>query len=573
MSRYSSLSLALSFVLSASPALAVERPDYVGTREPFASQAVYFVVTDRFVNGDPSNDHRDQGGAHPTFDIPVPCPDKVDGNIGYLGGDFKGVLDNAAYIRNLGFGAVWITPIIDNPDQAFTGSKPISCTSTLTDRGKTGYHGYWGVNFYTLDEHLPSKDLDFADFTRGLHAADLKVVLDIVGNHGSPAWTMPVAQLQFGQIFDKDGRLIADHQNLPPQQLDPVHNPLHAFYNNIGPVDGKSGSIFDGNLAELSDFNEHNPAVMDYLVGAYLQWTAQGVDALRIDTIGWLPHPWWHAFVNRIRAEHPGMFMFGEAFDYDASKIAEHTWPANANVSVLDFPLRGALSSVFGKEQKGFETLAEPLHLLHGPYANPYELMSFYDNHDMARLDATDAGFIDAHNWLFTARGIPVIYYGSETGFMRSRAEHAGNRAYFGQKRVDEAPKSPIYAPLQRIAKLREATPALQRGLQVNERLHGDEAVFFRVLQQGDTAQTALVLLNKGDTARTLEVRRYLQAGTWRDALGGASQTVKGSLTAEVPAHGVRVFVLDAPVDQTALQQQLKAAVDDQRARTKRLAK
>jgi glycosidase len=573
MSRYSSLSLALSFALSASPALAVERPDYVGTREPFASQAVYFVVTDRFVNGDPSNDHRDQGGAHPTFDIPVPCPDKVDGNIGYLGGDFKGVLDNAAYIRNLGFGAVWITPIIDNPDQAFTGSKPISCTSTLTDRGKTGYHGYWGVNFYTLDEHLPSKDLDFAAFTRGLHAANLKVVLDIVGNHGSPAWTMPVAQPQFGQIFDKDGRLIADHQNLPPQQLDPAHNPLHAFYNNIGPVDGKNGSIFDGNLAELSDFNEHNPAVMDYLVGAYLQWTAQGVDALRIDTIGWLPHPWWHAFVNRIRAEHPGMFMFGEAFDYDAGKIAEHTWPANANVSVLDFPLRGALSSVFGKEQKGFETLAEPLHLLDGPYANPYELMSFYDNHDMARLDASDAGFIDAHNWLFTARGIPVIYYGSETGFMRSRAEHAGNRAYFGQERVNEAPKSPIFAPLQRIARLREATPALQRGLQVNERLQGDEAVFFRVLQQGDTAQTALVLLNKGDTPRSIEVRRYLQAGTWRDALGGASQTVRGSLTAEVPAHGVRVFVLEAQVEQTALQQQLKAAVDDQRARTRRLAK
>lgn len=573
MSRYSSLSLALSFALSATPALAVERPDYVGTREPFASQAVYFVVTDRFVNGDPSNDHRDQGGAHPTFDIPVPCPDKVDGNIGYLGGDFKGVLDNAAYIRNLGFGAVWITPIIDNPDQAFTGSKPISCTSTLTDRGKTGYHGYWGVNFYTLDEHLPSKGLDFAAFTRGLHAADLKVVLDIVGNHGSPAWTMPVAQPQFGQIFDKDGRLIADHQNLPPQQLDPAHNPLHAFYNNIGPVDGKNGSIFDGNLAELSDFNEHNPAVMDYLVGAYLQWTAQGVDALRIDTIGWLPHPWWHAFVNRIRAEHPGMFMFGEAFDYDASKIAEHTWPANANVSVLDFPLRGALSSVFGKEQKGFETLAEPLHLLDGPYANPYELMSFYDNHDMARLDANDAGFIDAHNWLFTARGIPVIYYGSETGFMRSRAEHAGNRAYFGQERVNDAPKSPIFAPLQRIAKLREATPALQRGLQVNERLQGDEAVFLRVLQQGDTAQTALVLLNKGDTARTFEVRRYLQAGTWRDALGGDSQTVTGSLKAVVPAHGVRVFVLDAQIDQAALQDRLKAAVDDQRARTKRLAK
>jgi glycosidase len=192
-------------------------PDYVGTTEPFASDAVYFVVTDRFVNGDPSNDHRDQGGVHRTFDIPVPCPDKVDGNIGYLGGDFRGVLDNAQYIRNLGFGAVWITPIVDNPDEAFTGSKPISCTSTLTDRGKTGYHGYWGINFYKLDEHLPSKDLDFAGLTKGLHGAGLKVVLDIVGNHGSPAWTMPTRQPQFGQIFDKDGKLIADHQNLPPQ--------------------------------------------------------------------------------------------------------------------------------------------------------------------------------------------------------------------------------------------------------------------------------------------------------------------------------------------------------------------
>ncbi|MDY0955343.1 alpha-amylase family glycosyl hydrolase [Stenotrophomonas rhizophila] len=565
------LSVAVLLVLSAGQAVAAPRPDYIGTTEPFASDAVYFVVTDRFVNGDPSNDHRDQGGNHRTFDIPVPCPDKVDGNIGYLGGDFKGVLDNADYIRRLGFGAVWITPIVDNPDEAFTGSKPISCTSTLTDRGKTGYHGYWGVNFYTLDEHLPSADLDFAGLTRGLHAAKLKVVLDIVGNHGSPAWTMPTRQPQFGQIFDKDGTLVADHQNLPPQQLDPQHNRLHAFYNTTGPVDGKNGSIFDGNLAELSDFNEHNPAVMDYLVGAYLQWTAQGVDALRIDTIGWLPHPWWHEFVGRIRAAHPGMFMFGEAFDYDASKIAEHTWPANANVSVLDFPLRGALSSVFGKEQKGFETLAEPLHLVGGPYANPYELMSFYDNHDMARLDATDAGFIDAHNWLFTARGIPVLYYGSETGFMRSRAEHAGNRAYFGQPRVDAAPQSPIFGPLQRIATLREATPALQRGLQVNERLHGDEAVFFRVLQHGDTTQTALVLLNKGDTARSMEVRRYLQPGQWRDALDGGSQQVGGSLTATVPAHGVKVYLLDAPVKQPVLQAALESAMVDQHTRDQRL--
>ncbi len=190
----------------------------------------------------------------------------------------------------------------------------------------------------------------------------------------------------------------------------------------------------------------------------------------------------------------------------------------------------------------------------------------------MPRLDASDAGFIDAQNWLFTARGIPVIYYGSETGFMRSRAEHAGNRAYFGQQRVDAAPQSPIFAPLQRIAKLREATPALQRGLQVNVRLQGEQGVFYRVLQQGDVAQTALVLLNKGDAAQRFDVRDYLQKGQWRDVLDGGTVAVTDTLRVDVPAHGVKVFVLGAPVAQAQLQAKLDAAMADQSARNAHLA-
>ncbi|MEE7558395.1 cyclomaltodextrin glucanotransferase, partial [Xanthomonas sp. Kuri4-2] len=505
--RIAGLAWALAWV--AGGAAAQPAGDYYGTLEPFAAEAVYFVVTDRFVNGDPDNDQRGQGGAHPSFDLPLHCADGVDDNIGYLGGDFKGVVDHAGYIRDLGFGAVWITPIVDNPDQAFTGGKPIVCGGSLSDRGKTGYHGYWGVNFYRLDEHLPSPGLDFAGFTAAMHAQRLKVVLDIVGNHGSPSYGMSEDQPMFGKLYAADGTLLADHQNLPPAQLDPQHNPLHAFYNT------------GGGLAELSDLDENNPAVLDYLVGAYLQWLDQGADAFRIDTIGWMPDRFWHAFVRRIRARRPGMFMFGEAFDYDPQKIAGHTWARNAGVSVLDFPLKQGLEAVFGHAQAGFERLARPLYLGRGPYANPYELMTFYDNHDMARLDASDAGFIDAHNWLFTARGIPVVYYGSETGFMRGRAEHAGNRNYFGAERIAKAPQSPIFAPLQRIATLRRQTPALQRGLQVDVELKGEQAAFYRVYQHQGRSQTALVLLNKGDRARTAEVTRYLQPGRWRDALGG----------------------------------------------------
>ena len=521
-----------------------------GTLEPFASEAIYFVLTDRFVNGDPSNDQREQGGAHPTFDLPLPPCDGQAGNIGYLGGDFRGLLDNAAYIRDLGFTAVWLTPIVDNPDQAFTGGDAITCTGFLTDRGKTGYHGYWGVNFHRLDEHLPSAGLDFAGLTAGLRAHGLKTVLDIVGNHGSPAWTMPVAQPQFGQLFDAEGRLVADHQNLPPDKLDPAHNPLHAFYNT------------KPDLAQLSDLNADNPAVMDYLVDAYLHWIGQGVDALRIDTIRHQPLAFWKTFSDRIRARHPGMYMFGEAFDYEAANIAPFTLPENGGISVLDFPMRQAMEEVFGHARAGFERLAPALYLEDGPYANVYDLATFYDNHDMRRLDADDAGFIDAHNWLFTVRGIPVVYYGSETGFMRGRAEHGGNRAYFGQQRIDAAPDSPIHRDLQRIATLRRQSPALQRGLQLNLELQGERAAFYRVYQHGDTAQTALVLLNKCDAQASMQVSQFLQPGTWRDGFSGQALQVDQVLAAEVPAHGVRVFLFDGALTRADLLARLAQAME-----------
>ncbi|WAC64391.1 alpha-amylase family glycosyl hydrolase [Pseudoxanthomonas sp. SL93] len=529
------LPVLLLLAMAAPRALAAD--DFYGTKEPFAKESVYFVLTDRFVNGDPSNDHRDQGGAHRTFDLPVPgAPEGQSDNVGYLGGDFRGVVNNAGYIRDLGFTSVWVTPIVDNPDQAFTGGEAIKWGGMFTDRGKTGYHGYWGINFYKLDEHLPSEGLDFAGFTRAMKEQKLDVVLDIVTNHGSPAYSMPTMQPQYGKLWDRDGTLVADHQNLDPDRLDPRRKRLHAFYNT------------QGGLAQLSDFNEHNPAVLEYLAGAYEQWIDQGAAAFRVDTIAWMPHAFWKRFADRMRQKRPGFFMFGENFNYDAASIAGHTWQRNGAYSVLDFPLKAKLVEVFEKPGSDFAELGKALYLEDGPYANPYDLMTFYDNHDMARMNASDEGFIDAHHWLFTARGIPVIYYGSETGFMRGTAEHAGNRNYFGQDRIDAAPGSPIFAPLRRIAQLRRDTPALQRGLQLNVRLKGDQAVFYRVLQHEGINQTALVMLNKGDKATRVSVSDYLQQGEWRDAFTGRAQRVRNRLEADVPAHGVRVFLLDAPV-------------------------
>ncbi len=542
----------------ATQAATATTPEYYGTLEPFAEHAVYFVVTDRFVDGDPDNNQREQGAPDParmTFDRPITDLEGRSGNIGYLGGDFRGIVDHADYITEMGFGAVWITPIVENPDEAFLGGNRLG-EGFFADRGKTGYHGYWGVNFYRVDEHLESPGLAFADLTRTLKAHGLVTVLDIVANHGSPSYTMPVDQPGYGEIYDEAGNLIADHQNLHPSELDP-DNPLHRFFHR------------EPDLAELSNVDETNPAVLDYFTGAYLKWIGQGAGAFRIDTIRHVPHPFWKKFSDRVRAEHPGFFMFGESFDYDAKKIAEHTFQENGAVSVLDFPGKQRITEVFENSGSNFAQLTDYLHLADGVYKNPYELMTFYDNHDMPRMNATDSGFINAHNWLFTSRGIPVIYYGSEIAFRAGRPEHGGNRDYFGKENVAAARQHPIRQALIEVAAIRRASPALQRGLQANLNFTGDTAAFLRVYQHDGVNQTALVLLNKGAAAAPVHVQRWLSTGTWRDAATGTEylvSDVEREVTVEIPGHGVRVLLFDAPNNNPELATELSRLHEGARA-------
>ncbi|MBR9912259.1 MAG: cyclomaltodextrin glucanotransferase [Gammaproteobacteria bacterium] len=522
-------------------------PEFVGTREPFAAEAVYFVVTDRFVDGDPNNNFPQQGGDYPSFDLPIQFDGEAAANIGYLGGDFKGIVDHADYIRSMGFTSLWLTPIVDNPDQHFTGGSPITAT-TGADLGKSGYHGYWGVNFYQLDEHLPSPGLDFAGLSQQLHDKGLKVVLDIVANHGSPSFSMPVDQPQYGEIYDRDGKLVADHKNLEPEQLD-YSDPLQRWFHK------------EKDLAQLSNLDEFNRDVREYMINSYLYWIAQGVDAIRIDTIRHVDNDFWKEMADRIRAQYPGMFFFGEHFSYSATDVAQHQLPENGSISVLDFPGQEAMVKVFGNPNSDFAELLDYLHLNDGTYVNPYELMTFYDNHDMPRMNATDGGFIDAHNWLFTSRGIPVVYYGSETGFMRGTGEHKGNRNYFGAERIAAAKTHPIQNALAEVAKMRQQSVALQRGLQVNLEFNGNSAAFLRVYQSGDKAETALVLLNKGDVPATVAAAGLLNGGRWHNLQTGASLEVplQGSITQELPAHSVSIWINRDPVSNAELLARLAA--------------
>ncbi len=518
-----------------------------GTQEPFAAEAIYFVVTDRFVDGDASNNYPQQGGQFPTWERKLSGPDGKFANVGYMGGDLKGILDNAQFIKDMGFTAIWLTPIVDNPNEAFSGGEPIEFGGKFKDGGKTGYHGYWATNFYKPDEHYISADLSFADYTSTLKQQyGLKTVFDIVANHGSPSFTMPVDQPLFGELYDADGNLVADHQNLPPSELKD-DEPLHDFYRHTK------------DIAQLSNLNDANPELRDYLINSYLYWIEQGADAFRIDTIKHVPHSFWREMSDRIRHQHPDFYMFGESYNYDANFIAQHTLPKNGGINVLDFPMQKAMVEVFENPDSDFAKLADALHLTHGPYANPYDLTTFYDNHDMKRMDASDEGFINAHNWLFTVRGIPVVYQGSEMGFMRGTEEHQGNRNYYGAQNIEQAKRHIIHRKLSEIANVRKQTPALQRGLQVNLLLEGDKAAFYRVLQDQSISQTALVLLNKGDEQRDFSIENIINEGLWREAISGKEITLSANqpFSTQVEANGVQVWVNQDRLDSDKILQEL----------------
>jgi len=238
--------------------------------------------------------------------------------------------------------------------------------------------------------------------------------------------------------------------------------------------------------------------------------------------------------------------MFAESYSFDPDFISQHTQTENGGISVLDFPGRQTMLEVFENPDSDYSKILSYLYLTNSPYANPYELMTFYDNHDMSRINTTDEGFIDLHNWLFTSRGIPVIYYGSEIGFMRGTKEHEGNRNYFGIDNIETAKTHPIKEKLKRIANVRKSSIALQKGLQINLDFKGQTAAFYRLYQHQGKNQTALVLLNKGNTAETFELGEYLYNGRW-DTIIGEPMNIKsdGSLKITVAAHDLAVYFLN----------------------------
>lgn len=429
---------------------------------------IYFVLTDRFFNGDPAND-----------------PPAQPGNARHFhGGDFAGLVQKIPYFKALGITAVWLTPVYVN----------------IVDLGDSaGYHGYWAIDFERVDPHLYSGRPELAagsraylaELVRTLHDHGLKVILDMVVNH--------------------TGYHTQGYRDYPFLRFGPEH------FN----VD-RPGDEVKGELAGLPDLNHDLPEVADYFVQNILDWIEQtGIDAIRMDTVKHVEPMFWYLFKSLIRTRHPQVTLLGEVLNFDPEYVGRYQREHDFD-TLFDFPLCGAIKGALVWDQP-MTTIARPR--LHpdeprgildreSPYTNANRLVTLLDNHDLDRRITTEildkVGHWDRDlarrilklclTFLFTTRGIPQVYYGTEIG-LEGWSDPDNRRdmpwELFGPDQrptPDRAFERDIYDHTARLIRLRSQNPAIRYGYLFT--LYVDQ--FFYAYLREFQGNLVLVAINNG---------------------------------------------------------------------------
>lgn len=524
------LSVALLATTSIAPATAAPVIAVPRFTQPGAGQVYYFLLTDRFANGDRANDNGGIAGG--------PEASGFDpGRIGYFhGGDFAGLTAKLDYIKGLGATVVWVTPPFRN--------KPMQL-------GSAGYHGYWILDFLHVDPHLGT-DAEFKEFVRQAHARGLKVCLDIVINHtadvikyeGGRVDYVPHARVPYrdaaGRPFDP-GAVAYNGLNSPdafpalsaaksfayvpfvPPDEAQAKNPAWlndpVYYHNRGNSTFAGESALDGDFVGLDDVFTEEPAVVRGFIDIYEHWMDEfGVDGFRIDTARHVNLEFWQAFAPAIRAHaraagEPGFIQFGEVANGtgDVGLLSEFSTVAPLDAS-LDFGFMGAAIDYVSKGQPATVLAAmfdrDDLYTDHD--SNEQSAPTFLGNHDAGRFGyflqrdnprATPAELVAltrlGHALLFAVRGQPVIYYGDEQGMIgRGGGDMQAREDMFASQSPDFRdaplldtsrtgaddkfdPEHPLYRFIHALATLRASTPALNRGALVVRRT--DQPAIFAV--------------------------------------------------------------------------------------------
>lgn len=563
----------------------------------FRKETIYFLITTRFFDGDSSNNRPNEwcsfypGNPH---NVNFSGPEDVTWR-----GDFRGLIEKLDYIKDLGFTAIWITPIVQN-------------------RGPLDYHGYHAWDFTRVDPRYESPGARFKDLVDAAHAKGLKVVLDIVTNHSGRFGIKGRAELKYntdptkpwGQ--KKDGMPLADNPSWEYDGLNPnpddgkiwsranlakmpppfnqnlaawnwpstesfvtTSDPNWFHHSGNGFAQGwdDTENLYNRALADdCPDLNTGSQAVQDYLFNAYKQYIDAGVDAFRWDTWKHMDKADIFALYDRFKAYKPDLFVFGEVAQkrhelHPVEEINPHwyTWRGSTNASqpagvgVIDFYAMSTFHNVFqnGGGFGGVTAAARYDHL----YGNPGLLVTFLDNHDFGpnndwnqRYGGSPENLAACMNFMFTWRGIPSVYYGTEMQFKKGaftdlhnaggirRSINETGRAYFGDE-MQNASNHKIYQHIKKLNAIRKAVPALQNGnWNWAGNAPGNGVGYTR---QSGSSFVCVGLAKDGSASFNFT---GIPNGVYRDAVTGREVNVNnGSLQFTVASVSAGIYVKDGP--------------------------
>jgi glycosidase len=590
-------------VLVAAPAAQAQQRDRGATpqhslRAPETDERFYFLMADRFEDGDPSNNlggltgTRAEHGYDPTH------------KAYYHGGDLQGIRNRLDYIKGLGTTAIWLTPSFKN--------RAVQAVGTANE--SAGYHGYWITDFTQIDPHLGT-NAELAALIDEAHAMGMKVYFDIITNHTADVIkyepdnesyiSKDTSPYKTAAGVPFDDREYAGSDAFPP--LDPnvsfprkpvfptaadatvkVPNWLNdpTLYHNRGNTDfvGEDEDSVYGDFFGLDDLFTEHPTVVEGMKDIYKAWIADfGIDGFRIDTVKHVNDEFWQEFAPDVlayaRAQgKPEFFMFGEVYSTDPAFLSK--FPTRDKLqATLDFAFqdRARKYAAEGASAKVLEDLFLQDDWYTDADSNVYQLPTFLGNHDMGRIgqfidaangdpDADDVFRRDqlAHELMYLSRGNPVIYYGDEQGFtgdpggdqnarqdmFPSRTasynddDLIGTDATTAQSNFD--PSHPLYRSISRLAELTDQHPALRDG--AHQHRHADDGPGVYAFSRISRAQQVeyVVALNNSTSAKTVTIPTFGNA-EFRPIYGETSRAIvktraTGGLRVTVPALSTVVY-------------------------------
>ncbi|QDG68640.1 alpha-amylase [Pseudarthrobacter sp. NIBRBAC000502772] len=596
--------LAAAVVASASvlPAHAAPGPKDPGSpsalhslRAPVTDENFYFVMADRFSNGDTSND--DGGlGSDPMVSGFNPTKKGF-----YNGGDLAGLLDKIDYIQGLGTTSIWLTPSFKNK-------------AVQPEDNSAGYHGYWITDFTQIDPHLGTND-ELKALIDEAHSRGMKVYFDIITNHTADVigyeegarktYVSKDAEpykTAAGEAFDD--RDFAGSDDFPELDaktsfpyvpvLDKAEENLKVpawlndptLYHNRGDTTFVGEDSYYGDFFGLDDLFTENPKVVDGMEEIYKSWIGDfGVDGFRIDTMKHVNNEFWQEFGPEMLsyAKTQGkdeFFMFGEVFDTTKSFTSQFT-TRNQMQAVLDFPFQEAARNFASKSQdtRSLETFFAGDDWYTDADSNVYQLPTFLGNHDMGRIGSfiaadnpgsagTEQVARDqlAHELMYFSRGNPVIYYGDEQGFTGPGGDQDARQTLFASQVPEYLDDDllgtdathatdnfnaghPLYAKISQLAALTKDHPALRDGAHQHRYASEGPGIYAFSRTDAEDQREYVVALNNSEQPQTADVPTYIGKRSYTRIYGstgaGADEvrtSADGKLTVTVPPLSAVVY-------------------------------